>query len=96
MSTKHLYAMKIVNTLHLYDYMTITLPTGKFEEKILLVQIHSLGIRLMHNHNFLSCITTDWPQNCYFLNTAQLLVCKTGGFHGGDYEECRLLGCGAM
>jgi hypothetical protein len=24
-----------------------------------------------------------------------LIVCKIWGFHGGDYEECRLLGCGA-
>jgi hypothetical protein len=22
--------------------------------------------------------------------------CKTCGFHGGDYEECRLLGCYAV
>jgi hypothetical protein len=28
----------------------------------------------MCNHNFLFFITTDWPQNCYFLNAAQLLV----------------------
>jgi hypothetical protein len=30
----------------------ITLPIGKFEEKILLVQINSLGISLMHNITF--------------------------------------------
>jgi hypothetical protein len=24
------------------------------------------------------------------------LYCKIWGFHGGDYEECRLLGCGAV
>jgi hypothetical protein len=23
-------------------------------------------------------------------------VCKILGFHGGDYEECRRLGCGAV
>jgi hypothetical protein len=23
-------------------------------------------------------------------------TCKIRGFHGIDYEECRLLGCGAM
>jgi hypothetical protein len=24
--------------------------------------------------------------------TSQLMLCKILGFHGGDYEECRLLG----
>jgi hypothetical protein len=24
------------------------------------------------------------------------MPCNMPGFHGGDYEECRLLGCGAM
>jgi hypothetical protein len=24
------------------------------------------------------------------------ICCKIWGFHGGDYEECRLLGCEAM
>jgi hypothetical protein len=23
---------------------------------------------------------------------SRLMLCKTGDFHGGDYEECRLLG----
>jgi hypothetical protein len=23
-------------------------------------------------------------------------LCKIWGFHGGDYEECRILGCGAV
>jgi hypothetical protein len=23
-------------------------------------------------------------------------ICKIWGFHGGGYEECRLLGCGAV
>jgi hypothetical protein len=23
-------------------------------------------------------------------------LCKVGGYHGGDYEECRLLGCYAV
>jgi hypothetical protein len=23
-------------------------------------------------------------------------VCKIWGFHSGDYEECRLLGCGTV
>jgi hypothetical protein len=26
----------------------------------------------------------------------QLMLCKIWGFHGGDYEECRLLGCDAV
>jgi hypothetical protein len=25
-----------------------------------------------------------------------VFICKILGFHGGDYEECRLLGCGAV
>jgi hypothetical protein len=24
------------------------------------------------------------------------MLCKTSGFHGGGYEECRLLGCYAV
>jgi hypothetical protein len=24
-----------------------------------------------------------------------MIYCKIWGFHGGDYEECCLLGCGA-
>jgi hypothetical protein len=27
---------------------------------------------------------------------SQLILCKIRGFHGGDYEEYRLLGCGAV
>jgi hypothetical protein len=27
---------------------------------------------------------------------ARNVFCKILGFHSGDYEECRLLGCGAM
>jgi hypothetical protein len=26
----------------------------------------------------------------------KLVLCKIWDFHGGDYEECRVLGCGAM
>jgi hypothetical protein len=25
-----------------------------------------------------------------------IVGCRILGFHGGDYEECRLLGCGAV
>jgi hypothetical protein len=28
--------------------------------------------------------------------SSQLVLCKIWGFHGGDYEECRLLGCDAV
>jgi hypothetical protein len=27
---------------------------------------------------------------------SRLMLCKILGFHGGDYEECCLLGCEAM
>jgi hypothetical protein len=27
---------------------------------------------------------------------SRLMLCKISGFHGGDYEECRLLGCYAV
>jgi hypothetical protein len=27
---------------------------------------------------------------------AGLMLCKVCGFHGGDYDECRLLGCDAV
>jgi hypothetical protein len=35
----------------------------------------------------------------YYVSAAelsQLILCKICGFHGGDYEECRLLGCYAV
>jgi hypothetical protein len=28
--------------------------------------------------------------------TSRLMICKFRGFHGGDCEECRLLGCYAI
>jgi hypothetical protein len=31
-----------------------------------------------------------------FKNHTVPYVCKIGGFHGGDYEECRVLGCNAV
>jgi hypothetical protein len=34
------------------------------------------------------------PINSVWWNNRNL--CKIWGFHGGDYEECRLLGCGAV
>jgi hypothetical protein len=27
---------------------------------------------------------------------SRLMLCNLWGFHSGDYEECRLLGCDAM
>jgi hypothetical protein len=35
-------------------------------------------------------------QETHYLSTtesSQLILCKIRGYHGGDYEECRLLGC---
>jgi hypothetical protein len=35
-------------------------------------------------------------QETHYVSTtepSQLMLCKSWGFHGGDYEECRLLGC---
>jgi hypothetical protein len=34
------------------------------------------------------------PRRCWLLIRA--LLCKILGFHGGDYEEFRLLGCYAL
>jgi hypothetical protein len=31
-----------------------------------------------------------------FVGEAHIIVCKTWGFHGGDYEEWCLLGCYAV
>jgi hypothetical protein len=30
------------------------------------------------------------------VSSHKLLPCKIWDFHGGDYEECRILGCGAV
>jgi hypothetical protein len=35
-------------------------------------------------------------QETHYISTtepSQLMRCKIRGFHGGNYEECRLLGC---
>jgi hypothetical protein len=36
---------------------------------------------------------SSWAIICFFMDSA---ACKMWGFHSGDYEECRLLGCGAV
>jgi hypothetical protein len=36
------------------------------------------------------------PHNGYVSATASLCSCKILGFHGGKYEKCLVLGCGAV
>jgi hypothetical protein len=42
-----------------------------------------VSVQGMHKY---SGTITGWSSN----------LCKIWGFHGGDYEECHLLGCGTM
>jgi hypothetical protein len=38
---------------------------------------------------------SNWLKTCFLL-VNHSIACKIWGFHGGDYEECCLLGCCAM
>jgi hypothetical protein len=38
----------------------------------------------------------DMNTQTYMLTQLHHIICKTSGFHGGDYEVWRLLGCYAM
>jgi hypothetical protein len=47
-----------------------------------------------HEDDYYTGIRTTYTKELKILNNPA--VCRIWGFHGGDYEECRLLGCGAV
>jgi hypothetical protein len=53
--------------------------------------------RKMHSSVVQNPVGTS--QDKHYVSTteiSQLMIRKILGFHDGDYEECRLLGCGAV
>jgi hypothetical protein len=66
--------------------------------RLLLLRFGVFKAVTMKNTVFWDIRTQFVPHMKHFSATepSRLMLCKTGGFHGGDYEECRLLGCYAV
>jgi hypothetical protein len=57
----------------------------------------AISVRAMSHHTPIYICVTEMisPLQVFYIKYS-INICKIWGFHGGDYEECRLLGCGPV
>jgi hypothetical protein len=78
--------------------LTFFLSASDFLTRMWSVWLSLYRRQLLHKYMpVLQCLSIKFPKRVFKkLITTFSWGCRIWGFHGGDYEECRLLGCGAL
>jgi hypothetical protein len=78
--------------VELYKYMELSTEFSASAPYVLI----GTGAFIILVGSLACCCTLKGQPLLLYIVSNQMQFCKISGFHGGDYEECRLLGCYAV